>query len=76
MFWNYRVIQDKEEQYRVVEVFYDDHGRIDGWADSTDSILSWDNYNDLRASAEAVLHAFNKPILIIEGENNELHIRQ
>lgn len=76
MFWNYRVIQDEKGQYRVVEVFYDDHGNIDGWADSTDTILSWGSYHDLKGTAEAVLYAFDKPVLVIGGENNELHVKK
>jgi len=76
MFWNYRVIQDEKEQYRIVEVFYDDQGNLDGWVDSTDTILSWGNYHDLKGTAESVLHAFTKPVLTIEGENNELHVKK
>lgn len=65
--WNYRVIKDGNN-YRVVEVFYDDNGEIEGWVDSTDMILSWDNYDDLKGTAEKVLYAFDKPVLIIKGE--------
>lgn len=63
--WNYRVIKDGGN-YRIVEVFYDDNGRIDGWADSTDTILNWYSYANLKGSAEVVLYAFVKLILVIE----------
>jgi len=67
MHWNYRVIKDGIN-YRVVEVFYDKDGKIKGWADSTDIILSWDNYDDLKGTAEKVLYAFDQPVLVVEGE--------
>lgn len=67
MSWNYRVIREGDN-YRIVEVFYDDNGRIEGWSDSTDTILSWDSYSNLKGSAEVVLYAFEKPVLVVEGE--------
>ena len=67
MTWNYRVIKDGSN-YRVVEVFYDENGEIEGWVDSTDIILSWDNYDDLKGTAERVLYAFDQPVLVVEGE--------
>lgn len=67
MSWNYRVIKDNNN-YRVVEVFYDENGNIEGWSDCTDTILSWANYDDLKGTAEMVLYAFDKPVLVVEGE--------
>lgn len=67
--WDYRVVKTKNS-YKVVEVIYNNDKTINGWVD-TNSILEWDNYNDLKGTAEMVLDAFKKPILIV-GENNIL----
>jgi hypothetical protein len=29
--WNYRVIIEETGTYRVIEVYYDEHGNVDGW---------------------------------------------
>lgn len=77
LIWNYRVVKEKlfvspvhdyEDNYRIVEVFYDENGNIDSWADSTDTILSWGTYEDLKSAAELVLKAFEKPVLTVNGE--------
>lgn len=72
MEWNYRVIKtvvDDEPVFKVVEVFYDEQGKIVGWTDCSDTILVWDNYEDLKGTAEYVLEAFKKPVLIhVQGD--------
>lgn len=84
MWWNYRVLKEeiddegkKLEQFRVIEVYYDDEGIIEGWADCTESILSvsgevdGDAYEVLKESAESVLDAFKLP-MVIKGGNDKL----
>lgn len=77
MSWNYRVVKEKKfhneelghyDNYRIVEVFYDEKGNIKDWCDCCESILDWDNYDDLKGSAEYVLEAFKKPVLIVKGK--------
>jgi hypothetical protein len=82
MAWNYRVLNEiidnngeKLERFRVVEVYYNEAGEIDGWVDCTDTILDFTGefaYDDLKKNAELVLHAFNKPVLS-KGENDKLY---
>lgn len=82
--WNYRVLKEeidyngeKLERFRVIEVYYDEHGTINGWVDCTDDILSVTGevggfaYQDLKGSAEHVLDAFKLPV-VIKDENNKL----
>jgi hypothetical protein len=80
MSWNYRVVKEKKfinkkvgylDNYRVVEVFYNDKNEINGWADSSATILSWDNYDDLKGTSEYVLKAFEKPVLTVKGDELE-----
>jgi hypothetical protein len=76
--WNYRVIKENKsvnekigyyDNYRVVEVFYDENGKINGWSDCTDNILSWNNYEDLKGTSEMVLEAFKKPVLTVKDND-------
>lgn len=79
MYWNYRVIKTKikdQELYKVVEVFYDDSGKIDGWSDCTDTILIWSNLKDLQDTAEHVVNAFKKPVLLHIPEDNDALIEE
>lgn len=82
--WNYRVLKEeidykgeKLEQFRVIEVYYDDDGVIEGWADCTESILSvtgeinGSSYEDLKLSAEHVIDAFKLPV-VIRGKDDKL----
>ncbi|MBX0320280.1 hypothetical protein [Shouchella clausii] len=80
MTWNYRVVKEKKlteteqeyEDFRVVEVYYNDIGEIEAWSDCPDIILKdWDDYEDLKETAKAVVHAFSEPVLIVNGVNLE-----
>ncbi|MED4532929.1 hypothetical protein [Metabacillus fastidiosus] len=84
MIWNYRVLKEevvyKEEvleRFRIIEVYYNDDGIINGWVDCTDSILNITGeigghaYEDLKGTAEHVIKAFKLPVLI-KGENEKL----
>ena len=79
--WNYRVLKEEVEynnekldRFRIIEVYYDENGKINGWVDCSDTILDLKGenaYEDLKGSAEYVLGAFKKPILV-KGENDKL----
>lgn len=62
MGWNYRVIKDLDGNFKIVEVHYE-NGKIKGWADSSEDVLIWDNYEDLKGTYDLVKHAFEKPVL-------------
>lgn len=76
MRWNYRVVKETKymnnkydfDHYQVLEVYYDDDGNIQGWSENAYGILSWDNYDDLKGTAEQVLEAFKKPVLVVTGD--------
>lgn len=73
MTWNYRVLRsfDKKE-YFVAEVYYDDEtGTPMSWADTRDSALVWDNYDDLKSTVTFIQFAFDKPVLQV-GEGDAL----
>lgn len=62
--WNYRVIKHGE-QYKIAEVFYNNQGDICGWADTTDTNLLRESFEDLKGTYEYIRHAFDKPVLIV-----------
>lgn len=67
MRWNFRVIKNGD-MYEIAEVFYDDDGNVEGWADSS-GLLSWEKYEDLKGTVEYLQYAFHKPILVVDGDN-------
>jgi hypothetical protein len=73
-YWNYRVLEetkDNVKSFRIIEVYYED-GNIAGWADNTERILIWDDYNDLKYTCEVLKDAFDLPILK-RGEDDQLY---
>lgn len=66
MRWNFRVIKNGD-MYEIAEVFYDDDGNVEGWADSSGLLSCWDKYEDLKGTVEYLQYAFDKPILIVDG---------
>lgn len=75
MTWNYRVIKTylfTHYVYKVVEVYYDEFGTITGWADCTDTILMNEEYEDLKGTAEYVLKAFERPVLLHTLDDDKL----
>ncbi len=81
MAWNYRVLKEevnyndeKLDRFKIIEVYYDEAGNIKSWCDCSETILNWTGenaYEDLKGSAEYVLGAFKKPVLI-KGEDEKL----
>lgn len=68
--WNYRVLQSLDgEEFFIGEVYYADNGDL-GWTDAHKALI-WDNYDDLKGTAEMVQHAFEKPVLRI-GKDDHL----
>lgn len=72
MTWNYRVLKTNEtlnvsyyDIFQIIEVFYNDDGSIHGWSDVSKSVLIWNNYEDLKGTAEKVQLAFKKPVLTL-----------
>lgn len=73
--WNYRVLHTSSssfEEYKIIEVFYDDAGGIEGWsstaADPTGSTLAnlqADINNMLAATAEKIL-------VLVDGDLEEI----
>jgi hypothetical protein len=76
MNWNYRVLKvyDREHDsyyYTIIEVFYDQAGRIEGWVKNTQP-TRWEDYEGLRQTIlEHLPVAFQQPVLI-EVENEKL----
>ena len=66
MTWNYRVLEEVKKGisvFKVVEVYYDNHGNIKGYINSSANILVWDNYNDLKGTYEKIGPAFAQPVI-------------
>lgn len=82
MSWNYRVLKENKflnelygpvDEFRVVEVYYSENGSIKAWSDCTDTILMAETHDDLKSTAQFVLEAVSKPVLVLEnGELKEL----
>ncbi|MEW9674233.1 hypothetical protein [Ammoniphilus sp. 3BR4] len=67
MSWNYRVLKepiDNINTFRIIEVHYDDSGKIEAWNDNTANILVWTSLDDLKGTVEYLSGAFQKPVLI------------
>lgn len=66
MSWNYRVLRSVEGKkvqyysYRIIEVYYDDDGKPNGWCE-TDA--SADTLKDLRATLNLMRRALKAPML-------------
>lgn len=81
MRWNYRVLKEeidnlgeKLEKYRIIQVYYDNNGLITGWADCSGSILNVTDdingqaYDNLKGNVQRVVLAFDKPFMILKGD--------
>lgn len=55
--------------YKIVEVYYNDDGGIEGWADSTYDTLLADNVEDLKGTVALLPDAFNEPVLKIVDDD-------
>ena len=67
--WNYRVVKSIyyideicEDEYSIHEVYYDDNGNISTWNHNIAKPFGVSE-KTLKADLEAMLEAFNKPIL-------------
>lgn len=57
--------------FKVVEVYYEDGGKIRGWSDTSDSSLVREGLADLKTTAQHILDAFNKPVVLHIPEEND-----
>lgn len=68
MSWNYRIVKKSEDHYTIIEVYYDENGKIKGWSDC--NALTWNNPADLIGTIQMLQTVIGKPIL--EEINGEL----
>ena len=61
--WNYRIIKDNGT-HDVREVHYDENGNITAWT-TKPSILSWEEFDELKVSYKLIGSAFDKPVLVV-----------
>lgn len=69
--WNYRVIKiqnENEKYFTVAEVYYDEENSPIGWVECKKSAFIWEEYESLKGTMEFIKEAFDKPILIVEGD--------
>ena len=67
MQWDYRVLKEHVDgisTYRIIEVYYDDLGKVEDWSDNTANILVWSSLNHLKGTVEHLADAFQKPVLM------------
>lgn len=66
MTWNHRVIKkigDRETSYQIHEVFYDEHGAIEGWTQK--AMSPWgESTGELRSDIQFFWSAFGLPVLV------------
>ena len=75
--WEYRVVErvssrphmDDAIWYEIIEVYYDDEGKIDGTSDAVRPV--GDSVEDLREDLELMLTATNKPVISHEELNSD-----
>lgn len=74
MYWNYRVLQLKnnrdETYFEVHEVYYDENEVPCNWAESHNVVVG-DTLDELKESYEYMATAFEMPVLKVV-ENNKL----
>lgn len=62
MTWNYRVAKDRSGFYGIVEVYYDEQGKVSSYTDFIDPNY-WEDVEDLKFTLEKMLKAFENPVL-------------
>ena len=68
MSWNYRIIKHGS-WYGIRDVYYDENGKPDSWGVGPPDVAA-SNLDSLKSELELILRAFDKPVLVIQG--NEL----
>jgi hypothetical protein len=65
--WDYRIAVNVDgDCYDVIEVYYDNSGKIEGWCAA--SVSGWEHKEDIKYTLERMLLAFNKPPVKLEDE--------
>ena len=71
--FNYRIIRAEgyggyyDPYYAIHEVHYHEDGQIRGWSEDPD-YLAADSLSELRGDIDLILQAFDRPILIKDGD--------
>ena len=67
MGWNYRIIKRKIDDnyctHAIHEVYYDDNGWAHSWSTDPQWLSSDDGVDGLKADIDAMLEAFDSPVL-------------
>lgn len=58
--WNYRVAKNDYDEYVIVEVYYDDEGKVTNWSGAISAL--GDDAASLKSDLEMMLKAFDKPL--------------
>lgn len=72
--WNYRVTHyevDGESVYGIREVYYGEHGTVQGWSQSS-MAPHGDTLDELREDVDHMRDAFDKPVLRLSPDLNSL----
>lgn len=70
-YWNYRVIKGQEDNvidFTIAEVFYDDNELPVAWVECSKNTFISDKYEELKDTINLLSKAFDKPILLVEGD--------
>lgn len=66
MYWNYRVVKNNG-YYGIVEVFYDDDGRVDGWIAPEDMEGPFgETVEELKDGLRLMSLAFEQPVFVLD----------
>lgn len=70
MYWNYRVLKEEVDfmgelhsQHKIISVYYDENHKINGWADTSETSLVWEELDDLEGTLDLLKEAFKRPLL-------------
>ena len=71
MSWNYRVVRHdcREDYYEVMEVYYDEEGNVNGYADT--GCPYGENLAGIKKCLELMSEALDKPILQLKDLNSK-----
>lgn len=58
--WNYRVAKNDYDEYVIVEVYYDEEGKVTNWSGAISAL--GDDRASLQADLQTMLMAFDKPV--------------
>jgi hypothetical protein len=71
MHWNYRIVQDNnggDDWYSLREVYYRKDNKPWAWTEEPMEPMG-DTIDELRGDFEAMKEAFERPMLVVDGDN-------